>query len=152
VTSAAGSCPYLAAAAAADALGIRLGRQTVQSASRAPVGCQFFATTDPSFVASEHLPGPNQPVLSFSSSKYASAVAAHNAMVARGTAGGNAHQATIAHGIVGVAYQTRFDPADGSQDWAFIFSTATTVVTVLTAQSDSELNAQVVAGEIAPKF
>ncbi len=152
VTSADGTCPYLDSASAADALGIRLGRQAVLSAAGQPVGCQFFATTDPAFVASEHLPGPNQPVLQISSSRYADATSAHNAMVATGTAGGSAHSATVTGGITGVAYQTTFDPTDGAQDWAFVFATASTVVTVLTAQSDSELDAQVVAGQIAAKF
>jgi hypothetical protein len=152
VTSADGTCPYLDSSGAADALGIRLGRQAVLSASGQPIGCQFFATTDPSFVASEHLPGPNQPVLQISSSRYTDATSAHNAMVAIGTAGGSAHSATVAGGITGVAYQTTFDPTDGALDWAFVFAKASTVVTVLTAQSDSELDAQVVAGQIAPKF
>jgi hypothetical protein len=155
-TTAAGTCPYIAQPAVADALGIRLGTQSVQSAGGAPVGCKFFATTDPAFVASEHLPGPDQPVLQITSARYSSATAAHNAMVAIGTstanAPGSAHSATIAGGIVGVAFQTTFDPSDGNQDWAFVFSTGATVVTVLTAQADSELDAQVVAGQIAPKF
>ena len=152
ITSADGNCPYLDSPAAADALGIRLGRQAILSAAGQPVGCQFFATTDPSFVASEHLPGPNQPVLQISSSHYADAVSAHNAMVATGTAGTSAHSVTLTGGVVGVAYQTTFDPSDGAQDWAFVFAKGTTVVTVLTAQSDSELDAQVVAGQIAAKF
>ncbi len=155
-TSAAGTCPYIAAPAVADALGIRLGTQSVQTAGAAAVGCQFFATTDPAFVASEHLPGPNQPVLQISSSRYPSTTAAHNAMVAIGTSSANApgsvHSATVAGGIVGVAYQTTFDPSAGNQDWAFVFSTGSTVVTVLTVQTDSELDAQMVAGQIAPRF
>jgi hypothetical protein len=152
VTSAAGTCPYAGSPAVADALGIRLGRQVVLSAGGAVVGCQFFATTDPAFVASEHLPGPNQPVLQIMSSKYPNATDAQNAMVSTGTAQGSPHSATVAGGIVGVAYQTAFDPTDGNQDWAFVFSVGSTLVTVITAQSDSELDAQVIAGEIAPKF
>lgn len=152
VTSAAGTCPYAGSPAVADALGIRLGRQAVLSAGGAVVGCQFFATTDPAFVASEHLPGPNQPVLQILSSKYANATAAHNAMVATGTAGVSPHSATVTGGIVGVAYQTTFDPSDGNQDWAFVFSVGANLVTVITAQSDSELDAQVIAGQVAPKF
>ena len=152
ITAASGTCPYIDSPTVADALGIRLGTQSVLSAGGAVLGCQFFATTDPSFVASEHLPGPNQPVLQVTSTKYAGATDAHNAMIAIGTAGGSAHSATIAGGIVGVAYQTTFDPTDGAADWAFVFSTGTTVVTVLTAQSDSELDAQVVAGKLAAKF
>jgi hypothetical protein len=152
VVSATGNCPYLDEDAAAGALGIRLGRQAVLTVAHTPIGCQFFATTDPQFVASEHLPGPNQPVLQIASSKYANATIAHNAMAATGSAGGNAHTVSVSAAIVGVAYQTRFDPTDGASDWAYIFATGSTVVTILTAQSDSELDAQVVAGQIAAKF
>jgi hypothetical protein len=152
VTSASGNCPIIDEPTAADALGIRMGAQSVQSAGSTVVGCEFFPTTDPAFVASEHLPGPNQPVLQITSSRYPTPGAAHNAMVAIGTAGGSAHSAGITGGITGISYQTTFDPSDGAQDWAFVFATGSTVVTVLTAQSDVELNARTVAGEIATKF
>jgi hypothetical protein len=152
VTTATGTCPYIAQQAAADALGIRLGREAVVSAGGAPVGCLFYPTTDPTYVASEHLPGPNQAVLSIMSAKYATSTYAHNAIAIAGKAGGQAHSATIAGGIVGVAYQTALVPADNGQDWAFAFSVGSTAVTVITAQIDSELDPQDIAGQIAPEF
>lgn len=152
LTQAAGNCPYLDEATARDDIGVRLGKQFVLSAGGKPVGCQFFADQDPTYVASEHLPGPNQPVLEIDSSRYSDAVAAHAAAIGLGAAGGNAHAVTVSPTLSGVSFQTLFDPADGASDWAFVFNVGSTVVTVKTAQSDVELNARTVAAAIAAKF
>ena len=145
VTEAEGSCPLLDVAIAAADEGVRMGRVVVLSAGGAPVGCDFFA--DPAWAASEHLPGPTQPVLAVSTARYADATAAHNAMVSNAGAGGDPHAATV-KALTGISYQTTFDPADGAKDWAFAFSSGSTLVTVLTAQSDAELDARLVASDL----
>jgi hypothetical protein len=152
LTQAAGSCPYLDVGTARDDIGIRLGRQLVLSAGGKPVGCKFFADQNPTYVASEHLPGPNQPVLEIDSSRYSEAAEAHAAAIKIGAAGGNAHAVTVSPTLSGVSFQTLFDPADGASDWAFVFNVGSTVVTVTTAQSNVELNARTIAAAIATKF
>jgi hypothetical protein len=98
-----------------------MGRITALSAGGKPIGCRFYADQDPSYRASEHLPGPNQPVMQIVSSHYADATAAHNATVRIAQAGHNAYQANLGVGIEGISFQTRFDPADGNRDWAYAF-------------------------------
>lgn len=145
VTQADGNCPLIDEATAASDEGVRMGRVVVLTAGGAPVGCDFFA--DPAWAASEHLPGPNQPVLAVSTARYADATAAHNAMVSTASGGGGGHVATV-KALTGVSYQTTFDPADGAKDWAFVYNSGATLVTVLTAQSDAELDARLVAGDL----
>jgi hypothetical protein len=145
VTQADGNCPLVDEATAASDEGVRMGRVVVLTAGGAPVGCDFFA--DPAWAVSEHLPGPNQPILAVTTTRYADATAAHNAMVSTANAGVDPHAATVKT-LTGVSYQTTFDPADGAKDWAFVFSSGSTLVTVLTAQSDAELDARLVAGDL----
>jgi len=147
-TSAAGSCPLISEADAADALGQRLAGVAVQSAGGKVVGCQFFDVQGTALAASEHLSGPNQPALEITSAQYATPTLAHNAMVLTAQAGVNAHASGT-----GVAYRTTFDPIDGAnQDWAFAFATGTTLVIVRTNEADSELNAERIGAAIAGKF
>ena len=129
-----------------------MGRITVLSAGGKPIGCRFYADQDPSYRASEHLPGPNQPVMQIVSSHYADATAAHNATVRIAQAGHSAYQADLSAGIEGISFQTRFDPADGNRDWAYAFRRGKTRVVVDTVQVDTAFNARVVASHIAGKF
>jgi hypothetical protein len=145
------ACPYLDEETAANDVGVRMGRITVQTSGGKVVGCRFYATTDPSFVASEHLPGPSQPVLEIDTSAYPDDTSAHNAMVATAQAGGGAYTNSIGS-LEGISFQTTFDPTDGNKDWAFIFAKGVKLVTVLTAQSDTAFNARAVAADIAAKF
>ncbi len=147
-----GACPFLDVATAAADVGVRMGRITVLSAGGKPIGCRFYADQDPSYRASEHLPGPNQPVMQLVSSHYPDATAAHNATVRIAQAGHNAYQASLGAGIEGISFQTRFDPADGDRDWAYAFRKGKTRVVVATVQVDTAFNARAVASHIAGKF
>jgi len=151
-TTTEGACPFLDVATAAADVGVRMGRITVLSAGGKPIGCRFYADQDPSYRASEHLPGPNQPVMQIASSHYADATAAHNATVRIAQAGHNAYQASLGAGIEGISFQTRFDPADGNRDWAYAFRKGKTRVVVDTVQVDTAFNARAVASHIAGKF
>ena len=115
-TSTEAACPFLDVATAAADVGVRMGRITVQSTGGKPIGCRFFADQDPNYRASEHLPGPNQPVMQIVSNHYANATAAHNATVKIAQAGHNAYQADLSAGVEGISFQTRFDPADGDRE------------------------------------
>jgi hypothetical protein len=148
ITTTATDCPLIAEATAADALGQRLARVTVQSAAGKVVGCQFFDVQGTALAASEHLSGPNQPALQITSARYANATLAHNAMVRTAEAGANAHQSGT-----GLAYQTTFDPIDGANhDWAFTFAKGATLVVVRTNEADSELNAEGIGAALVAKF
>ncbi len=151
-TSADGDCPLLDTAAAASDVGVRMGRVAVLSSSGKPVGCRFFASQDPPFKQSEHLPGPNQPVLQIVSFRYSDSTTAHNAMVKLAEAGTNAHQDNLDSTAEGISYQVRFDPADGNQDWAYAFRKDVTVVVVTTAQRDTSFDAKAVASAVVGKF
>ena len=145
-----GLCPYLTEATAVTNVGMRMARQSILSRAGKPIGCDFYA--DPAWAASEHLPGPNQPVLTISSSHYADSTSAYNAMVLISRAGTEAHQSDLPDGQVGISYRTRFDPADGAQDWAYVFARQNIVVTVLTAQTAAELNPRGVAAAVDTRF
>lgn len=146
------SCPYLDTASAASDVGVRMGRVAVLSTGGSPIGCRFYADQDPAYQASEHLPGPNQPVLQIVSSRYADPTAAHNALARLAAAGANAYRSDLSAAMEGVSYQTVFDPADGKQDWAYVYRKATTVIVVTTIQRDTAFNAHAVAMAIADRF
>jgi hypothetical protein len=151
-TAADGACPLLATPAAAADVGVRMGRVAVLSSAGKPVGCRFYADQDPQFKASEHLPGPNQPVLQIVSTRYTDPTAAHNGMVRLAEAGTNAHQDALNSSTEGISFQVRFDPADAGQDWAYAFRKNATVVVVTTAQRDTSFDARAVAAAIVTRF
>ncbi len=132
-----GPCPLVPVSAAVANGGMRLIRTVVLTQARRAVGCDFYA--DPNFAASEHLPGPKQPAVSVRVARYATATIAFNTMARIGSAGGSAHEVNLSAQVKGVAYRTRFDPADGKADWAYVYNVGSKVVTVLTAQSANEL-------------
>src|ERR1700722_5868773 len=100
------ACPILSATTAAADEGVRLGRITTQLIGTTPVGCEFYADQDPSFKASEPLPGPNQPILQIVSSRYTDEITAQNAMVAIATAGQNIDSSDpISADVPGAAFQ-----------------------------------------------
>jgi hypothetical protein len=146
-----GPLPAGPTTAAAD-VGVRMGRVAVLSSAGKPVGCRFYADQDPQFKASEHLPGPNQPVLQIVSTRYTDPTAAHNGMVKLAEAGTNAHQDDLNSSTEAISYQVRFDPADAGQDWAYAFRKNTTVVVVTTAQRDTSFDARAVASAIVSRF
>jgi hypothetical protein len=142
----------LDAPTAAENVGVRIGRVTVQSTNGKAVGCRFYADQDPTYRGSEHLPGANQPVVQIVSSHYGGTTLAHNAMVRLAEAGTNAYQSNLSPAVEGISFQTRFDPTDGNEDWAYTFRKGTTVVVVSTAQKDTAFDARAVATSIADRF
>lgn len=146
------ACPVLSAAEAADLGGMRLARIQVLRQGTAVVGCRFFAIQGSALAESEHLPGPNQPVIEIAATRYADAVSAHNALARAADKGTDANQYPVAAGVVGVAYRTTFDPTDGPRDWAVGFSKQATLVIVRTARSDNSFSALQVAQAVYPRF
>ena len=151
-TAATAACPLLETPTAASDVGVRMGRVVTLSSGGKAVGCRFYASQDPQYRASEHLPGPNQPVLQIVSSRFSDPTAAHNYMVRRAESGTNAHQDDLNSTTEGISFQTRFDPDDKGQDWAFTFRRNVTVVVVTTAQRDASFDARAVASSIVGRF
>lgn len=151
-TSAAGRCPFLGTQTAANEVGMRLAKVTVQRSGGTSVGCEFFALQGSPLSTSEHLPGPKQPAVRIESSRFADATAAHNAMVLLGQRNRNVQRAQITGDLVGVAFQTAFYPADHGQDWACAFAKGSTLVVVTTVVTDPSFNAVAVAKSAAGKF
>ena len=114
--TAARSCPLASTLFVRNTIGLRLGKIT-RLRGGGIAGCRFYGLQDGSLSQSEHLPGPNQPVLEVVVRQFDSAVDAHNAVVARATAGRQAH--TVQFGRVrGACFQTAFYPKDHGEDWA----------------------------------
>lgn len=152
-TSAApGACPFLDVATAASDVGVRMGRVEVLSSGGTSVGCRYYADQDPAYKASEHLPGPGQPVLSITSSRYRSATFAHNAMVRTAEAGTNARTEKLSAQVEGISFRTRFQPSDHGRDWAYAFRVGVTLVVVTTIQTDTAFDARAVGADIAGRF
>ena len=142
------ACPLLPTQTAANDVGMRLARLQVLRVAGAVSGCRFYALQGSPYSSSEHLPGPNQPAIAIDVIEYASAVAAHNAMVLRARAGTGAHQVSLPTGQVGIVYQTDFDPADHGRDWACAVARGTTLTVVTTAVSRTSVNAVSLAGDV----
>ena len=144
------SCPYIKAGLdiqptsgpnVADIEGDRIYRQTVLTTLH-PVGCRFYFWAPPFEATADILPRT-----------FATATAAHNAMVRTAEAGRNAQaRAGFVPGIDGILYQTRFFGPDGEADWAFVFAKGRVMVVVHTQQTNSPLNAELLAKAIAGKF
>jgi len=133
--AAARSCPFAASTFVRDTMGMRLGRLTVLRSAGATVGCRFYALQGGALHASEHLPGPDQPVVEILTQRYPTATAAHNAFVLAARAGRNPQQTPFGHGRVGVCYQTAFYVKDRGQDWACGASVGTVRVQVRTVDT-----------------
>jgi hypothetical protein len=144
----AASCPLLRMDAAAEAIGMRLARIERLSQATMVIGCRFYALQGSSLSQSEHLPGPNQPALEITVTKYATATPARNAAVALATAGANPHVVTLSGAVAGDVFQTTFDPTDGKSDWVLVFNKGATLVTVKTAIADTSLDAVSVGNAI----
>jgi hypothetical protein len=67
-------------------------------------------------------------------------------------AGTDPAQYTIRSDIVGVAFRTRFDPADGARDWAVGFSVARKLVVIKTAVDDTSADALAIARIVVSKI
>jgi hypothetical protein len=148
----ASSCPLLTMQTASESTGMRLDRIQVLRQARRVIGCRFYALQGSPLATSEHLPGPNQPVIAITSSRFATDTAAHNALARLASAGTEPAQYTIGGSTVAVAFRTTFDPTDGAKDWAVAFAKHTTLVVIKTAISDTSADAVDVARAVFPKF
>jgi len=95
---------------------MRLGRITRLTGAGVS-GCRFYALQGSPLHASEHLPGPKQPVLEIIARSYPSELSAHNAVATDARSGHSAQRASFGK-IEGACFQTNFYPKDHGQDWA----------------------------------
>lgn len=142
-------CPYVAKQSAADRVGMRLDRITVLRSGGRIVGCRLYALQNSALHESEHLPGPHQPAIEITTTRYASAVAAHNAFVLAARKGTHPQQATVSVDNTGVCYQIPFYGKDDGRDWTCGFSVGTTAVIVKTVVVSPALNVILVARDVA---
>ena len=131
---------------------MRLDRITVLRAGARTVGCRFYAVQGESYNQSEHLPGPRQPVIDIVTTRYPSAVAAHNAFVLASRSGRHQQSETITAGNLGVCFQVAFYKPDHGRDWACAFSVGRTAVVIFTVVTSPALTVVTVAAEVAARL
>jgi hypothetical protein len=146
------SCPLLDKQSAADTVGMRLERVAVLKADGKLVGCRFYALQGSPLAVSEHLPGPNQPAIEITATRYPDATSVRAAFIALAEKGRNVQRATISDGNVGLCFQTDFYAMDHGADWACAYGDGPTLVLVKTVVTSPALNAIEIAKAVAPKF
>jgi hypothetical protein len=130
----ASSCPFTTQDFVRNTMGMRLGRITVLRSGGRVVGCRFYALQNSPLHESEHLPGPNQPVVEITTQRFASARAARNAFVLLSRKGTNAQRVDLGR-TVGVCFQAPFYPKDHGADWACAANVRSTEVVVRTVDT-----------------
>jgi hypothetical protein len=143
------SCPWLDQQTAADQVGMRLERITVQRSRGGIVGCRFYAVQNSPLHQSEHLPGRHQPAIEITTTRYAAARAAHNAFVRLAQRGRSVQQATIGRSAVGLCFQTAFYSRDHGRDWACAVNLGSTLLEVRTVVVSPAFNVIEVARRAA---
>jgi hypothetical protein len=143
-------CPYIRAGLnvdggggvnLADLEGDRVYRTTVLSGYH-PVGCRFY------FYAP-----PYEAIADIRPRRFATEVAAHNAMVLTARTGHELiTERDFVRGVDGICFRTKFFGEDGARDWAFVFAKGPTMVAVYTQRTDTSRNALYIAKAIAGKF
>jgi hypothetical protein len=118
---------------------MRLARTEVLVGRGRIVGCRFYAVQGSALHSSERLPGPHQPVIAITSTRFRSELAARGALVRLARGGRNAQRASAA-GAAGICYQQRFYPPDRGRDWACAFADGATVVLVRTVVTSPALD------------
>lgn len=152
------SCPFAATEFVHNTLGMRLSRLTVLHSGGHVVGCRFYPLTHPTpqcdatCLQGEHLPGPNQPVLEVSTTRYPSPDAAHNGFVRVADAGTNPQQVQLGGGIVGVCFQTDFYPKDRGTDYACATSKGSTALLVRSVDTVSAYNTKNITAAVLTKI
>jgi hypothetical protein len=142
------ACPYIASMPSDDPQtnvgdidGSRVYRTTVLTTLK-PVGCRFYFWSSPYYAVADIVP-----------MTFASAEAAHNAMVLTAEAGKDAiGKPKIQPGVDAVLFRTPFYAEDGDQDWACAFTKGNVMVVIHTDRTDTSLNALELAKAVAPKF
>jgi hypothetical protein len=141
-------CPLIDRQVAADTVGMRLARVTVQHSGGKVVGCRIYALQNSPLAVSEKLPPANQPVIEVAFTQYRSAQAAHNAIVVAAGKGTNPQQ-DVFHGQKGVCFQIAFYKKDHGRDWSCAYSSGTTLVQVKTVVVTPALNAVLVTRRVS---
>jgi hypothetical protein len=118
---------------------MRLARSEVLVNRGRVTGCRFYALQGSVLHSSERLPGPKQPVIAVTSTRFRGALAARAALVRLARGGSNAQRASAA-GAAGICYQQRFYPPDRGRDWACAFADGATVVLVRTVVTSPALD------------
>lgn len=141
-------CPYIASSpeqnpatnvAAID--GSHVYRTTVLT-RHSPVGCRFYFYTAPYYAIVDIVP-----------TRFATHREAYAAMIATARQGSDVSgEPALLAGIDAIIYRTKFYGADGSRDWACVFTTGRTMVIVHTQRTDTSLNAVLVARAVARRF
>ena len=111
------SCPLATTDFVRNTMGMRLGRVT-RLHGNGISGCRFYALQGSSLHASEHLPGPDQPVLEILTRRFGLPYEARKAMLFLAQAGKNGQHVPIGKAGGGVCFQTSFYPKDHGTDWA----------------------------------
>ena len=142
------ACPLLPTRQAADRVGMRLARITVLHSGGRVVGCRFYALQNSPLHNSEHLPGPKQPAIEIETTRYASAIAAHNAFVLEARRGSNPQQTPVGN-TTGVCFQIDFYHHDKGRDWACAFNLDKTKVSVRTVVVSPALNVEEISRAVA---
>ena len=104
------------------------------------VGCRFYALQGGSLHRSEHLPGPNQPAVEITNTRWRTAIAAHNSFVRAAEQGSNATRAALGAGNLGVCFQDDFDPKDHGEDYACAGSSGTVEFVVRSVDTTGTFN------------
>jgi hypothetical protein len=113
----ASSCPLASESSVRDTIGMRLGKITRLRGGGIVSGCRFYALQGSPLTASEHLPGPNQPVLEIIVHRYGTAFTAANVVTLTARSGHNPHRVSLGK-TKGACFQTNFYPKDHGKDWA----------------------------------
>jgi hypothetical protein len=113
----ASSCPLASESSVRDTIGMRLGRITRLRGGGVVSGCRFYALQGSPLSASEHLPGPKQPVLEIVVHRYGTAFTAANVVTLTARSGRNPHRVNLGK-TKGACFQTNFYPKDHGRDWA----------------------------------
>jgi hypothetical protein len=111
------SCPLATTDFIRNTMGMRLGRVT-RLHGNGLTGCRFYALQDSSLHNSEHLPGPNQPVVEILARRFGLPFEARKAMLFLAQVNKNGQHVPLAKGGGGACFQTNFYPKDHGQDWA----------------------------------
>jgi hypothetical protein len=124
----------------ADIIGSRIYRTTVLTALK-PVGCRFYFYVDFS---------PEADILP---TTFPNATDAHNAMVLTADkTGTNQATYTVASGIPGIVYQTKFVTGDDGTDWACVFAKGAVMVVVHSHTTNTSNSVLSLAQAIVGKF
>ena len=143
------ACPYLSITTAKGYAGMRLERITKLTQDGKTVGCRFY----PAVFTTENLPPTSQLAIEILATKFASPVAANNALVHTVEQGTNPQTDKLTSSITAGCYQTVVWAKDPKgKDWACGFSKGVTMVVIRTVVNDPALNVVEIAKAIVGKF